>query len=241
MEATGTSGHLYLPAGTRTVVRCGVTAVVVLTGLFFGSAVLKPTAASATAPVLSAQGSELLLDGQPANLVGVNARSLAADAGVTSACASPNTDAQVTGVIDSIPPGAVVRFEAFQGGYATNPNTGSLDFSGIDRVFAAAEARGVLLIPVLANQWGQCDDGQQKSIDWFTGGFATLASHVLANAAGVPTPTLSYQSYVQAFVARYRNSPALAMYEPIGEPGASGYAPGHQPPSTTGRGTTGIR
>ena len=179
------------------------------------------TAASAATPVLSARGSALLVNGQPADLVGVNARGLASDAGSTSTCSSPNTDSQVTEVIDSLPPGAVVRFEAFQGGYATNPTTGSLDFAGIDRVFADAEAHGVLLIPVLANEWGQCDDGQQKSLDWFGGGFAAAAPPSLASAAGLPTPTLSYQSYVQAFVERYRSSPALAMYEPIGEPDAS--------------------
>ena len=114
-----------------------------------------------------------------------------------------------------------MRFEAFQGGYATNPATDTLDFTGIDRVFADAEARGVLLIPVLANEWGQCDEGVQKSLDWFNGGFTSLSAPALAAAAGVPVPTLSYLAYVQAFVARYRSSPALAMYEPIGEPDAS--------------------
>ncbi|HXA33587.1 MAG TPA: pentapeptide repeat-containing protein, partial [Acidimicrobiales bacterium] len=115
----------------------------------------------------------------------------------------------------------MLRFEAFQGGYATNPTTGSLDFAGIDRVFADATAHGVLLIPVLANEWGQCDDGQQKGLDWFNGGFAAASPPSLSSAAGLPTPALSYRSYVQAFVERYRSSPALAMYEPIGEPVAS--------------------
>ncbi|HWE65156.1 MAG TPA: pentapeptide repeat-containing protein, partial [Acidimicrobiales bacterium] len=115
----------------------------------------------------------------------------------------------------------MLRFEAFQGGYATNPTSSSLDFAGIDRVFADAQAHGVLVIPVLANEWGQCDDGQQKGLDWFGGGFAADSPPSLASAAGLPTPTLSYQSYVQAFVERYRSSPALAMYEPIGEPDAS--------------------
>ncbi len=214
--------HLGFSGRTRarTLLRSAVAATAVLAGVVVASSASMTTASAAT-PVLSAQGSTLLVNGQPAHLAGVNARGLAGDAGVTSTCPTPNTDAQVSQVIDSLPSGAVVRFEAFQGGYATNPATDALDFTGIDRVFADAEARGVLLIPVLANEWGQCDEGVQKSLDWFNGGFTSLSPPALATAAGVPAPTLSYLSYVQAFVARYRSSPALAMYEPIGEPDAS--------------------
>ncbi|HEY2562298.1 MAG TPA: hypothetical protein VGI44_01230 [Acidimicrobiales bacterium] len=210
--------HQRVSGRTRAgkVLRSAVAVTSVLAGVVVASAASMTTAASAATPVLSAQGSTLLVNGRPEHLVGVNARGLAGDAGATSTCPTPNTDAQVSQVIDSLPAGAVVRFEAFQGGYATNPATDALDFTGIDRVFADAEARGVLLIPVLANEWGQCDEGVQKSLDWFNGGFTSLSPPTLATAAGVPAPTLSYLSYVQAFVARYRSSPALAMYEPIG-------------------------
>ena len=192
-------------------------------GVLLVAAIL-PLASSAPAgaatAAITAQGSSLALNGVPTTIVGVNSRGLAGDPGVSAPCAQANSDQTVAATINALPVGSVLRFEVFQGGYATSPS-GQLNFAGIDRVFADAASHGIYLIPVLANEWGQCDDGQQKGLGWFQSGFEQPASSALAAAEGVPTPTLSYLSYVQAFAQRYASSPALAMYEPIGEPDAS--------------------
>lgn len=175
---------------------------------------------------ITAQGSTLERGGVPTDFVGVNSRGLAGDPGVSASCAAQNNDQTVASTINALPAGSIVRFEAFQGGYATNP-AGQLDWTGIDRVFADAVAHGIYLIPVLSNEWGQCDDGEQKGLRWFQSDFERPASAALAFGAGIKTPTLSYLSYVQAFAQRYARSPALAMYEPVGEPDAercSGHA-----------------
>jgi len=46
----------------------------------------------------------------------------------------------------SLPANSLVRFDAFQGGLGVNTTTGAIDFTGLDRVFAAAEANNVTLI-----------------------------------------------------------------------------------------------
>jgi hypothetical protein len=103
---------------------------------------------------------------------------------------------------------------------AIDIHTGTLDWTALDRVFAVAAANHDLLIPVLSNEWGSCDDGQVKSLSWFQGGYQQITPASLSQAKGLPAPVLSYQDWVAAVVARYANSPALGMWEPVGEPEA---------------------
>ena len=177
-------------------------------------------AEGAVQPHLTASGTSLLFNGLHATVAGINARYVAAEAGVSAPCAQTQSTAQVTQTIAVLPRGSFLRFEAFQGGYATSPS-GTLDFRGVDRVFAAAAARKIYLIPVLANGWGQCDDGVRKDLHWFTTGFATPTNRSLAIAEVGRVPADTYLGYVAAFAARYASSPALGMYEPIGEPDAA--------------------
>jgi uncharacterized protein YjbI with pentapeptide repeats len=180
---------------------------------------LEPAGAASQPPVL-ANGTSLLINATRISATGVNARSIAGESGVSAPCVQTQTASQVTQTIAALPRGSFLRFEAFQGGYATSPS-GTLDFSGIDRVFTAAAAHQIYLIPVLANGWGQCDDGVRKDLRWFTNGYDAPAAPALATAEVGRVPAVSFLHYVATFAARYASSPALGMYEPIGEPDAA--------------------
>jgi hypothetical protein len=97
---------------------------------------------------------------------------------------------------------------------ATNVNTDQLDWAPLDRVFNAATAYGQRLIVSLTDQTGGCGYGPWQGLSWYQGGFEQVS-----NPTGL-TP-LSYWDYLQAIVNRYKDSPALGMWEPVNEPEAS--------------------
>lgn len=113
-------------------------------------------------------------------------------------------------------PNAMVRLWAFQGSMTTNVITKQIDWTGLDRVVNAAQKNGKKLILVLTEQAGHCDDGHWKGKTWYAGGYKQ-AFNDLGNGL---TP-LSYLDYVKLIVARYKDIPAVAMWEPINEPNAS--------------------
>ena len=218
MKATAAPGHTPHRGTCRAVRHSLGILVVALAAIVPLTATVRAGASSAA--LVTTAGTSLIINGQRTSAVGINARSIAAEAGASAPCAQTQSAAQVIQTMAGLPRGSFLRFEAFQGGYATSPS-GTLDFRGIDRVFAAATARHLSLIPVLANGWGQCDDGVRKDLHWFTSGFAAPPTSSLATAEVGRVPADSYLGYVAAFAARYASSPALGMYEPIGEPDAA--------------------
>ncbi|MFC9553334.1 beta-mannosidase [Rhodococcus sp. NPDC056960] len=155
-------------------------------------------------PRVQASPSGLTLDGRPWWPAGLNAYQLATDWSVNRGCGA---EVDLDGFFGSLPQGSLTRFNAFQW-LAIDKATGALDFTGIDRVFRAAEARRQLVIPVLAAQDGSCGDEIFKSSDWYDGGWHDVA----------PGSVLSYEDWVATAVKRWRDSPALAMWELMGEP-----------------------
>lgn len=116
----------------------------------------------------------------------------------------------------SLPTGTVVRFWAMQPFWTASDNTpdpGSLTWGPLDNVFATAAKYGDKLIPVLANQWGDCDGvdeapGVQLGHAFYSGGYRS-------NTSEGPLP---YWQWVKDIVARYASSPAVYAWEPVNEP-----------------------
>ncbi len=208
-----------------------VGALVVIPGNF---------AASAAAPVvnniIAASGSHLVLNGNAYQFTGVNAFEIATDWGTNAGCGEMETDAQLDGLFASLPPNSMVRFWAFQGGLATDVNTGHPDWTPIDRVFAAAAAYHQRLIPVITDQGGVCDGGHWQDPSWYEGGFKEVFNDSL-NSDGTGHSPLSYWTYLQEIVNRYKDSPALGMWEPISEAEASTCPPQYQPTNCGGHQT----
>jgi endo-1,4-beta-mannosidase len=117
----------------------------------------------------------------------------------------------------------VVRFWAFQS-YATNEQ-GRRDWRALDRVFSQAEAHHIQLIPVLGNNWADCDywplskyphGGSEKGK---TGWYHEAYRHPYDGYSA------SYDTWVHEVTRRYAGRPALAMWELVNEPQARSTSP----------------
>jgi mannan endo-1,4-beta-mannosidase len=169
---------------------------------------------------IEASGTQLFLDGSVYRFLGVNAYEAATEWGVNEGCGADLSDTELNQMFASLPPNSLVRFSAFQGTMGSNVYTHQLDWGPIDRVFAAATAYHQRLIPVIGSQAGGCDGGDWKGLSWYQGGFMDVASPPIYTNDTEPT-LLSYWAYLQDIVNRYKNSPALGMWEPMAEGEAS--------------------
>ena len=186
---------------------------------------------------IGAIGSRLVLNGGIYRFVGVNAYEIATQWTVNAGCGAQLSDAQLNEFFASLPPNSLVRFWAFQGTMATSIVTKQLDWGPIDRVFAAAAAYDQRLVPVLAGQGGGCDNGHWADISWYNGGFANVYNDDPTTTDGRGLTPLSYLDYLQAIVNRYKDSPALGMWEPMSEAEASTCLPQFQPSNCSGHQT----
>lgn len=179
-----------------------------------------PATASTPTGVLTASGTSLILDGKPVQLTGVNAYELATAWGENAGCGPQVDPAAIDALFASLRPDSLVRIWARQGSMAINVHTHQLDWAPLDRVFSAAARYHQLLLVSIGDFGGGCDDGHVKDDAWYTGGYTQVF-----NPNGL-TP-YSYADYVRLLVSRYKDSPALGMWEPINEPEAwectSGY------------------
>jgi hypothetical protein len=162
--------------------------------------------------VISRSGTSLTLHGSPYRFTGVNAYELATYWSTNVGCGSQLSDTELDSFFAGLRPDSVVRFWAFQA-LGVNKTTKTLDYTGIDRVFAAAERHGQRLIPVLGSQDGTCDDGHWKDQAWYGGGYDSAY-----NDNGRGLNVVPFSSWVSNVVNRYKGSPALGMWEPVNEP-----------------------
>jgi len=186
--------------------------------------------------VIQASGTHLMLNGSTYHFTGVNAYEAATMWGTNAGCGAELSDAQLNQLFASLPPNSLVRFWAFQGTMATDVTTHQLNWGPLDRVFAAAAAHGQRLIVAVTDQGGTCDGGHWQDPSWYQGGFMNVYDDPSTTDGRGLTP-LSYWTYLQDIVARYRSSPALGMWEPISEAEASTCPSWAQPLNCSGHQT----
>jgi len=144
--------------------------------------------------------------------IGLNVYELASDPGVNLGCGA-SFGGQWDAFFSSLPAGTVVRFWATQQ-MATSPvDTQRLQWTALDSVFSAAAAHGLHLIPVLGNEWTDCDGSRatQKQLPWFQSGYQSNGDE----------GSIPYLSWVRTVVSRYAQSPATYLWEPVNEPQAA--------------------
>ena len=157
--------------------------------------------------MIKASGTSLTLNGQPYKVMGLNCYQLAAYQGVNNyTCGGMLSDSVLDAFFAVQPPYNLTRMWAFQE-HCTNLTTRALDWTPLDRVFAAAEKHNQYLLLTLANQWTSCDGSVQKNLSWYSGGWKVKPANF----------NLSYADWVAAVVSRYASSPALGMWSPINE------------------------
>ncbi|MBK5305300.1 MAG: hypothetical protein JJD92_01285 [Frankiaceae bacterium] len=179
-----------------------------------------PALAASDPSVISRSGATLMLHGHAYRFTGVNAYQLGTYWSVNAGCGQQLSTAQLDAFFGSLRADSVVRFWAFQA-QGVNRTTKRIDYTGLDRVFRAAERHQQRLIPVLGNQGGGCDDGHWKDAAWYAGGYAKRF-----NDDGRGLNPVSYAAWVTSTVTRYKGSPALGMWEPVNEPEATNCAAG---------------
>jgi mannan endo-1,4-beta-mannosidase len=174
------------------------------------------TALTPASPFIQRSGTRLLLHGKPYRVVGVNAYELATQWGVNPGCGGMLDDAALDAFFSALPSGTMVRIWGFQGSMGTNVHTHARDWGPLDRVVQAASRHGDRLLVSLGNQAGDCDDAHWKDSAWYRGGYRNIYP-----GSGYTIATVSYWDWVHEVVGRYKDSPTIAMWEPINEPEAT--------------------
>lgn len=167
------------------------------------------SASLATSPsFVKRSGSQLLRDGKPFHFTGMNVLNAAGAAECSYTLASgPLLDESLTEMGSGV---QVIRVWFFQ---SLATADGARDWSGFDHTLALARAHGVLVLPVLVNQWPECDgagggNGAYKDTQWYAGGYATTT------AAGTLVP---YRGWVSEIVRRYRDDPTIMAWQLVNE------------------------
>jgi mannan endo-1,4-beta-mannosidase len=169
---------------------------------------------------ITASGTNLEIGGVPTKFTGVNAFEIATAWGTNAGCGGMETPAQIASLFAALAPDSIVRFWAFQGSFATDTATGAVNWAPVDQVFYLAARYHVYVLPAITDQGGACDGGHWQDPSWYSGGYKSVFNDA-ANSNGSGLTPLSYWTYLQQLVRRYRNSPALGMWEPVSEPEAS--------------------
>jgi mannan endo-1,4-beta-mannosidase len=177
---------------------------------------------------ITASGQSLEVGGVPTKFTGVNAYEIATAWGTNAGCGGMESPAQVAALFSSLAPDSIVRFWAFQGALATDIHTHQINWAPIDEIFYLAAQYHVYLIPTITDQGGNCDGEHWQDPSWYAGGYKDVFN-TAQNSDGNGLTPLSYWAYMQELVSRYKNSPALGMWEPISEPEASTCAAVYEP------------
>jgi mannan endo-1,4-beta-mannosidase len=165
--------------------------------------------AISASPYVSASGGKLILEGQPWRFTGYDAYQLTSVAvGAKFNCGGQYSTSWLNQMLDemkSTSGTSVVRTWFFQSYSADN-------YIQFDTVLAAAAKRNIKIIPVLVNQWNDCEPWTgtgrpYKPLSWYQGGYKVADD-------GYP---LSFRDYATAMAARYANNKTIAFWQLVNE------------------------
>jgi len=164
-----------------------------------------------TSRFVTVQRGQFTLGGKPYRFLGVNTYTLAAYPRGKGrfTCGKGMSDAGVDRLMkEAADMGMnVVRFPAYQSLLRDPKNFHKLDFARFDNIVAAANAHGIRLIVPLESQWGHCTMSSYKWAEWYAGGYKRPYGEY----------RLSYRDYVAKVVARYKDEPAILMWQLMNE------------------------
>ena len=156
---------------------------------------------NANGSYISHTGTQLTLNGSPLRVTGYNYTWMGTN------CSDPS-DADLNAAfaaIQNASRGTIVR-TAF---YQSASNNGS--FTDFDRYVAAAKHYGLRIVPMLINEWTDCEpSSSMKYLPWYQTGY-TQAND------GYP---LSFHDYAVRLAAHYANEPTIAWWQLVNEPDA---------------------
>ncbi|WP_040508834.1 beta-mannosidase [Gordonia soli] len=135
---------------------------------------------------------------------GFNAYQLATDWTMNAGCGGT---VDLDSYFGALPAKALTRFNLFAA-LAVDKNTGALDFSRMDAIFATAARYDQKLLPVLTASEGSCEGDQFKERGWYVDGWQNTRS------AG----RMTFEDWLRTAVVRWRHSSSLAGWEMVGEP-----------------------
>ena len=173
--------------------------------------VLAGCSPEATDPFVTADGRGFVADGKPLTVVGYNVYDAAATDSFSCRPASRLDDAGVEAAFARLAGEGVtaVRFWAYQ-----TYTVAGRDWSGVDRVIAAAKANGMRVLPVLEDGPGDCSTGEAGvSLDrvdddtWYTSGY----KRPLGSA------TMSFRDYAPLVAEHYRDEPTILGWTLVNE------------------------
>ncbi len=164
------------------------------------ASLLLPASASASAFVQRA-GQGLGLDGRAFRFVGFNDYGLTSKPGGYTCGRSTSKGALDSAMKRARADGAtVVRTWFFQSYYQGSRN----HWAPFNRVLSAASARGLKVVPVLVNEWRDCEpSAKNKDLGFFSGGYR-------ARGYGYP---LSFRSYATTMASHYASDPRIAFWQ----------------------------
>lgn len=152
----------------------------------------------------------LEVDGERYRFIGVNVYSLlsAKDSRSGFVCGLPHNRTERESVIREVSEfgGNVIRIPAYQ------PYTDSgTDFTELDQTIALAKKYDIRLILILEGQWGHCSTGDYMTPTWYRGGYRYPYGEY----------PVSYVTYAERLVERYKDEPAILAWQLMNEAEAS--------------------
>ncbi len=162
---------------------------------------MKPTNAYVVSPFFTKEGKNLLVNGLQTRITGYNYIWLG------YGCTLP-TDSELDQVFTQMK-NASKTVAVRSGFYQSGSNNGT--FTDFDRYIAAAKRNGIYLIPMLVNEWKDCEpQGIMKYLPWYQSGYKNIDNG----------HTLSFKDYAVSLVKKYANEPTIAWWQLVNEPDA---------------------
>src|ERR1700736_1802333 len=191
------------------IAACMAVTVFASAGTVQSSAAPSRAHASTSSSFVQASGSRFYLQGKPWYFTGYNSFELTSIAiGNGYACSYQYPVAWLGQILDEIKHAsgsAVIRTWFFQSYAAAN-------YIQCRTVLDAARARHIKIIPVLVNQWGDCEPWANharpyRNLAWYQTGYRQRNFGY----------SLSFRSYAVAMAGRFANDPAIAFWQLVNE------------------------